>query len=709
MALIQEKTRLLAVKTALGPDVLAIRTLTVREEISRLFQIEVELSSEDGEIKFDDVVGHPATVRLDVAQKQKRFFHGFVSRLVQVANTGGYAHYRASIVPWLWFLTRTSDCRIFQEMTVPEIIEATFKKHDLGPYQLKLTGNYAKKEYCVQYRETDFNFVSRLMEQEGIYYFFEHKDDKHTLVLADSISAHHPSDGYAEVTFHELEKGATGREVITDWSVEREVQPVAYALTDYDFKKPKTSLLSSTRVSRQHGHAGLEVFDFPGEYVEHDDGDRLANVRLNELQSQLEVLHGQASARGLAAGGTFKLKNHPRTDQNREYLITGVSLHVDAGEFASNGEGGEFFSCSFTAIDKTQQFRPARLTPKPIVQGPQTAIVVGPGGDEIHTDKHARVKVHFHWDRHHDATDGASCWIRVSQFWAGKEWGSIHIPRIGQEVIVEFLEGDPDRPIITGRVYNAEQVPPYGLPANKTQSGVKSRSSKGGGGANFNEIRFEDKMGSEEVYIHAEKDQNNVVEHDETTKVGHDRTENVGHDEKITIGNNRAESVGNNEQISIGNNRTESVGSNENIAIGKNRTENVQKNEGISIGENRNTDVGKNEDVTIGENRTETVGKNENITIGENREVKIGKNEKLEVSGQREEDIKKDDKHQIGQKFALVAGEEILLKTGDASITMKKDGTIQIKGKDITVVGSGKIGIKASSDLTLKGSKIAEN
>lgn len=528
---IKQDNRLLAINTSLGPDVLAVRSIKLEEAISQLFELEAELASDNAEVDFDKVIGKAVTIRLNVGQKEKRFFNGIVSRLVQVANKGGYASYRATIVPWLWMLTRTSDCRIFMEKTVPEIIEEVFKDHDPKDYQLKLSGSYEKKEYCVQYRETDFNFVSRLMEQEGIYYYFEHKDGKHTMVLADAISAHKAFDGYAEVIFHPLEKGAAGRECITNWSVEKEVQPVAYALNDFDFKKPKASLNASTNLSRKYGLAHTEIYDYPGEYVEHGDGERLADVRLNELQSQYEILSGQANARGLATGCVFKLKNHPRGDQNRDYLITSTEMNVDAGDFAAGNAAagsGEFFSCNFTAIDKAQQFRAGRVTPKPIVQGPQTAIVVGPGGEEIHTDEHARVKVQFHWDRYGKADENSSCWIRVSQFWAGKEWGSMHIPRIGQEVIIEFLEGDPDRPIITGRVYNGEQVPPYGLPANKTQSGIKSRSTLGGSGKNFNELRFEDKKGGEEIFLHGEKDWTIKIKNNESETVGSNISTNAG-------------------------------------------------------------------------------------------------------------------------------------------------------------------------------------
>jgi type VI secretion system secreted protein VgrG len=718
MALKQDN-RLLAIKTALGSNVLAVRSVSVHERISHLFQIEAELSSEDGEIDLDRVIGHDVTIRLHVGEKDKRFFNGVVSRLVQVANVGGYAHYRASVVPWLWFLTRTSDCCIFQDMTVPDIIEDVFKFYGFNDYKVKLSATYPKWEYCVQYRETDFNFVSRLMEQEGIYYFFEHEDGKHTLVLADSISAHKPFPGYSEVTFHELEGGAVEREVITDWTVEKEAQPVAYVLQDFDFKKPKTSLLASSNVKRKYGKAEYEIYDFPGEYVEHAEGDRLTDVRLNELQAQYETLHGQASARGLAAGATFKLKKHPRADQNREYLLTEVSFNADAGKFASDGGKGEgeFFSCSFSAIDKTQQFRAPRITPKPIVQGPQTAIVVGPSGEEIYTDQHARVKVHFPWDRHDKSDENSSCWIRVSQHWAGKQWGAIQIPRLGQEVIVEFLEGDPDEPIITGRVYNADQVPPYALPANKTQSGVKSRSSKGGGTANFNEIRFEDKKGSEEVYIHAEKDQNNVVENDETTSVGHDRTEKVGHDEKITIGNDRTEKVGNNENITIGVNRTRNVGKNETVTVVLMRTHTVGVNEAITVGAAQEITVGAAQTITVGAVQAITVGANQTTNVGANQSNSIAANQTNSIGAKQNNSIGSDrgttvggaDSLKVTKKLSIDAGEEIMIQTGDASIHMKKDGTIEIKGKDIKVQGSGDISVKSDKDITMKGNNIKQN
>jgi type VI secretion system secreted protein VgrG len=543
MAAIDQKTRLIAIETALGPDRVGLRSVSVKEQLGRPFEIHAELSSEDGEIEFEKIVGHDATIRIQVGQDDTRFFNGIVSRFEQVGNTGGFAHYRATIVPWVWLLTRTADCRIFQKKSVPEIIEEVFKAHGFTDYELKLSGTYKPWEYCVQYRETDFNFVSRLMEQVGIYYYFDHENGKHTLVMADSPSAHGPFPGYETIEYSELEEGAERREVVTSWSVEKEVQPGAYALNDFEFKKPRMSLRSASAIPRQHGASSYEIYDYPGEYNVPGDGDQLAKVRLEELQAQHEILRGESSARGISTGAFFGLKYHPRKDQNRDYLITGMTLRADSGEFASSGSSasGEFFECSFTCMPYAEPFRAPRLTPKPIVQGLQTAIIVGPKGEEIHTDEFGRVKVQFHWDRYAKADENSSCWIRVSQSWAGKQWGAIYLPRIGQEVIVEFLEGDPDRPMITGRVYNGEAMPPYDLPAEKTKSTLKSNSSKGGNG--FNEFRFEDKKGEEQIFIHGEKDQDIRIKNDVREWVGNDRNLDVVRDQKEIVQRDRSEDV----------------------------------------------------------------------------------------------------------------------------------------------------------------------
>ncbi len=710
MSELTQANREIRVTTPLGDDVLLIRAMSGREELGRLFEYQLELLSETTDADFNKLVGDTITVSLEMGDNKTRYFNGYVSRFAQTGISGQNATYQATVVPWLWFLTRTSDCRIFQKITVPDIIKKVFEDAGFTDVKYILNGTYREWVYCVQYRETDFNFVSRLMEQEGIYYFFKHEEDKHTLILADGYSSHEKVSKY-EVSYHPPgESIVTKEEHIYDWDASQQLQPCVYVHKDFDFTAPKKDLLAKSKQQREHAKADLEIYDYPGEYTEFGDGDTYSRLRLEELQAHHKIFNGQADVRCLCVGGLFKLNEHPRADLKREYLITSATYELEAGDYGAGGSGGEaVYSCNIATIDAKDPYRAQRITPKPAVQGPQTAIVVGESGEEIWTDKYGRVKVQFHWDRYGASDQESSCWVRVSYPWAGKNWGAVAIPRMGQEVIVEFLEGDPDRPIITGRVYNNDNMPPYELPANATQSGVKSRSLKEGSPDNFNEIRMEDKKGEEQLYIHAEKNQDNVVENDETTEVGHDRTENVGNDETITIGNDRTENVEKNENITIGENRTENVGKNEDITIGDNRTESVGKNESISIGENRDESVGKDESISISGNRTENVGKDETISITANRTEDVGKDETVTISGKRSHDVGKDDMLNVGKKLTMVAADQITLQTGEASIIMKKNGDIVIKGKDITLKGSGKINAKASGDVTIKGSKVKQN
>jgi type VI secretion system secreted protein VgrG len=674
---------MLAIGTALAEDVLALRSFTMQEKLGRLFQIEAEMSSENADIDLDNVVGNNVTIRLTIGQNVDRYFNGFVSRMAQVSNVGGFAHYRATIVPWLWFLTRTADCRIFQAQTAPDIIEAVFKAQGFNDYKLSLSGTYVAREYCVQYRETDFNFVSRLMEQEGIYYFFTHEAGKHTLVLADSISAHSPYPGYDEIIFQILEKGATGREVITDWTMEKEAQPVACALNDFDFTKPKTSLLANANVTRQHGAAQFELYDYPGEYVDPSEGDRLSGVRLDEIQTQYETLHGQANTRGLATGCTFTMKKHPRDDQNRDYLITGVSLHADAGEFASGKTEGEFFSCSFTAIPKAQQFRSSRLTPKPMVQGPQTAIVVGTAGEEIYTDQYGRVKLQFHWDRYGKADENASCWVRVSQQWAGKQWGAIYLPRIGQEVIVEFLEGDPDRPIITGRVYNAVAMPPYALPGQMTKTTFKSNSTKGGNG--FNEIRFEDKKGSEQVFIHGEKDQDVRIKNDCKEWIGNDRHLIVTQDQIEHVQNNRSETVDKSHMESIGSDRNLNVTGKEAVAIGGSKSLTVT-GDVIEVFKGNHSEVVtkdyylKADNIVIEGMTNVTIKVGQSFIAIEAGGISLGTNGTIDLTDKAGLTIKSSAQIQVSDTAGLTVKSSAQIQMDAPMTTVKGDGMLTLKG-----------------------------
>ena len=694
--------------------------------VSMLEETQLFLLSEKSDIAPEKLLGQAVDVVLALRDGEKRHICGYVTRFGLGRHQGRYFGYLAEVRPWLWFLTRTSDCRIFQEMTVPDIIKKVFADYgDVAVHEFKLSRSYRKRDYCVQYRETDFNFVARLMEDEGIYWYFEHEAGEHKLVVVDSTSALSAAPHAEALPYYaNLSQASPDVDIVTEWNFAREVRPGKVALRSYWFETPSTSLEVTKAEKRSHDQAEYELYDYQGDYFKKADGEQIAAARLDEAQSRHEQLSGHTNAYGLANGRLFTLMEHPRDDQNAEYFVVQTQISASVNSLEAGNEVGEY-SCRFTAIPSSQVYRPPRRTPKPFVQGPQSAVVTGPAGEEIFTDKYGRVKAQFHWDRYGKKNETSSCWMRVSHPWAGKSFGAIHIPRIGQEVIVDFLEGDPDQPLITGRVYNAEQMPPWELPANATQSGILTRSSKGGAYGNANALRFEDKKGSEQVWLHAEKNQDIEVENDETHWVGHDRTKTIDHDEtehvkhdrKKTIDNDetvhvhhdRTETVDNNEKISIGVNRTEDVGNNESISIGANRTESVGKDESVSIGKNRKMDVGEDESLSVGKNRTHSVEKNETITIGENWTVTVGKDASLDVQGLRKTKIAKDDSQHVGKKLSIEAGDEIVLKTGDASITMKKDGTITIKGKDITLDASGKIVAKASGQMTLKGSKIAEN
>ncbi|MHC4469338.1 MAG: type VI secretion system Vgr family protein [Planctomycetota bacterium] len=703
--------RLLEVTTPLGDGVLLFYHMTATEELGRLFHYDVELWSKEPDIALADLLGQTMTVKLKLRDESVRCFNGYVSRFAQVGTHGSYTRYRAILRPWLWFLTRTADCRIFQKKTVVKIVKEIFEEHGFTDIEEALNGSYREWEYNVQYRETDFNYVSRLMEQEGIYYYFKHEEEKHTLVLADDPGSHEPISGYEEVPFVFGGDEKSFADYLQSASLSHELQPCAYALTDYDFEKPKTDLKVMRNVKRDHAKADYEMFDFPGEYLVAADGEGYALRRIEELQAQYERLRGAGPVRGLMVGGLFSLTGHHCEGLNKKYLVVSTrhELKVDTYRTTSTVEGGTTYSVSFAAMDSEQPFRALRTTPKPVVQGPQTAVVVGKSGEEIWTDKHGRVKLQFHWDRYGKSDENSSCWVRVSQAWAGKKWGGIHIPRIGQEVIVEFLAGDADRPIVTGRVYNGDNMPPYELSANQTQSGIKSRSTKEGTPDNFNEIRMEDKKGEEELYIHAEKNESIVVEndktesvgHDETISIGNDRTEDVGHDQKITVGND--------ETITIGNNRTDKVGTDETRTVGSNRSRTVGGNETVTVAQARTHSVGINEAITVGAAQEVTVGAARTLTVGAVQATTIGANHTINVGKNRSVTVGKDETTKVGKNLDIDAGDKIVIKTGKASITMKKDGTIQIEGKDISIKGSGKIDVKASKNVTVKGKKILEN
>ena len=567
----QQLTRLAQISSPLGPDVLLLRNMSGGDELGRLFEYTLQLTSADAAIDLNQLLGKPMTLSLQLSSGGSRYFHGLVSQCSQRVDMGQFASYEVTLRPWLWLLTRTSDCRIFQHLSIPQIIKQVFRDLGFSDFEDALSRPYREWEYCVQYRENSFDFVSRLMEQEGIYYFFRHEKDRHVLVLADAYGAHQPAAGYESVPFYPPDGQHRERDHLSDWRLAQQVQPGSLELNDYDFQRPGARIDVRSAMPRPHAAGDYPLYDYPGTYVQSQDGEHYARTRIEAIQSLHERIELSGNARGLGAGHVFSMTNFSREDQNREYLIVSNRYLVTQESLETGGaSAGLQFESAMTCIDAHQSFRPQPQTPRPIVKGPQTAMVVGPNGEEIWTDQFGRVKVHFYWDRHDQSNENSSCWIRVSQAWAGKNWGSMQIPRIGQEVIVSFLEGDPDRPIITGRVYNAEQSVPYDLPANATQSGMKSRSSKGGTPANFNEIRMEDKKGAEQLYIHAERNQDIVVEVDESHSVGHDRNKSVGNNESVTIGQDRVRAVQHDDVLMVGSSKTDSVSRSYLIEVGEN-------------------------------------------------------------------------------------------------------------------------------------------
>ena len=702
-------------KSPLPDDDLLVNGFDAHDELGRLFTIDLELLSPREDLAFDDLLGEQVVIELDQPDGSVRCFHGYVSRFAQTGRKGDYASYAMRLRPWFWLLTRTADCRIFQELTVPDIVKSVFREHGFSDFEDTLSGSYRTWEYCVQYRETDFNFVSRLLEQEGIYYYFRHEDGKHTLVLSDSYGAHAPLPGHASIPYYPPSENAVREPHISDWRTARSLQPGTYVQSAYDFRKPRANLETTATIGRDHAQADFEVFDYPGEYFERAEGDAYAQARIEEAHAGFERANGVTDVRAVFAGGLFTLAEHPRDDQNKEFLV--VSSHVAVSNVGYESGSADFeVETRFEVLDAAIPFRPQRRTPKPAMKGPQTALTVGPSGEEIWTDEYGRVKVQFHWDRYGKQDENSSCWVRVAQVWAGAKWGAMYIPRIGQEVIVDFIEGDPDRPIVTGRVYNADNMPPYDLPADKTRSTLKSRSSKSGGPDNFNEIRFEDKKGEEEMYLHAEKDQTITVENDKNESVGHDNSESIGNDEAIQVGNNRDKSVGNDQTETIGNNKTITVGVDHAEQIGSNKTLAVGANHNETIGSNMVQNVGSNKAETIASAKALTIGAGYQVTVGAAMNQTIGKSKSQQIAGDKSEDvgaswsvnIGKDSAETVGDNKSIEAGKKMAMVSGDDfTVTGGKKGVLQFDNELTIVVGKAKFVLKKNGDISIDGKKIS--
>ncbi|CAH6140281.1 type VI secretion system Vgr family protein [Citrobacter koseri] len=612
--------------SAVPPQMLLFSSLNGSEALGSLFTYIVQLKTPDSlnlgyvspaaNLPLKPMVGKDLCINIELDGGGKRHISGLVTAARIVGHEGRSVTYELRMEPWLKLLTHTSDYKAFQNKTVVDILDEVLSEYPY-PVEKRLVESYPVRAWQVQYGETDFTFLQRLMQEWGIYWWFEHSEDSHTLVLADAISAHHACPDSPEVEWHQ--KGLKLDKAFIHTIIANEsLRTGQWVLDDFDFKKPRSRLANTVADPRETGHASYEHYEWPGDYFDKGEGEMLTRIRMEEQRSPGSRVHGAGNIRTLMTGYSFTLTNHPTAEVNQEYLLVQTTLFLRDNAQHSGQDQHFTYVTTFELHPTREVYRPQRTISKPHTKGPQSAIVTGPAGQEIWTDQYGRVKVQFGWDRYGKMDENSSCWLRVSQPWAGKGFGGIQIPRIGQEVLVDFKNGDPDMPIIVGRVYNQDTMPPWGLPGAASQSGIFSHSLKGGP-TNGNMLRFDDKTGAEEVKFHAEKDLNTTVKNNETHTVNADRTKTIIHNETTKVHIDRTEDV-----------------------FGK-HTETIKGNRDITVTEGNRT-------VTVKTGTsTETVEKDISITS---------------LSG----------------AIHLTANTQITLTVGKSSLTMNSDGTITLNG-----------------------------
>ncbi|HUD12236.1 MAG TPA: type VI secretion system tip protein TssI/VgrG [Terracidiphilus sp.] len=700
-----QEGRLISIDTGLSdlgyPDESLLLTgFSGHEAMSRLFKFQLDLLQEKAvegfqAVKFQDIVGKNVTINVTLSDGTQRYFNGLVSRFAVSGEDSIFVQYEMEVVPWTWLLTRYADCKIFHNKTVNAIIEEVFSDRSQTDFKFQLNNTYPTLEYCVQYRETDFNFISRLMEQYGIFYYFEHESDKHTMVIADSSNSLSSCPGQETAGFNLAGGGLDEDDVVNTISFEQVLLSGKYTLNDYYFETPAANLLiSETTVWGDSSILSFELYDYPGDYTNRTDGTAAAKLRMQEVEAGFGALQGSSVCRAFTTGYNFDLTDAPQPGMNTTYLLTEIQhTATAAGGYSSSGGGeqggGDSYSNHFTCIPGNLTFRPARLTPKPFVQGPQTAVVVGKSqdqnsgdadsgsdGEEIWVDKYGRVVVLFPWDR----AGACSCWVRVSQDWAGQGWGSMTIPRVGQEVIVSFIEGDPDRPIVTGRVYNATQVVPYKLPDYQTRSTFMTRSSKGGSASTYNELRFEDKTGAEQVFIRAQ--------YDYDTQVLHDTREAIGNNRSLTVAKDQMETVGGDLHTQVTGGVIETVGKDVNTNITGGVVEQVGKDVNTTVTGGVIESVGKDVNTTVSGGLIESVGKDANTSVSQNLNVKTGQAINMNAGTNLVSASATAYSHNAGTSIDLKGGTTVTIEAGVTLTLVSGGNSIVIGPSGVSITGT---------------------
>jgi len=664
-------------------DILLKRAI-IREGLSKLTETTIEFQSKNKAVKLDEIVGRAMTVHLITPGDKERLFSGLCISVENLGFHNGYGQYVAEVRPWFWMLTRTQDCRVFQEKTAVEIIRALFSEYGFSDIQDRLSDSYETRTYCVQYRETDFDFICRLMEEEGIYYYFDNKMDQNTtekLVLADGIGGHSPVPEGSTLTFYERDDSDRRREDhIAEWAKEEILTRGKVTLNDFDFLAPSSDLKVNNTIKKgSHSHGEYEVYDYPGHYRKETGlGNTRARVRMEAEAIRHKTWRGASSVRTLATGYTFKLKDHPEQAANAEYLVTDAIHYLQVDTDFTDGDlrrdlkpqnadfpeemEGDAYTSTFGAIPKADQFRAPLITQWPEISGLHTATVVGQSGEEIWTDEHGRIKVQFHWDREGEKDENSSCWVRVVTPWSGKNWGFVAVPRMGQEVVIQFEEGDPDRPICTGMLYNKETMPPYTFPDDQTQLGIRTDSSKDVSDAEaYNELMFDDKADNELMRVQAQKDHQMLIKNKSVVTIGQDEIDAGAHDDEGSLSQ----------------------------VVRNNVTETIQE------GDNYFTIETGSQEIEIETDKVQLIhGEYVNTVDGDHTTTVISGDMTVDVSS---------------GKIEMTAAMEILLTVGGSSIKIDQSG-VTIKGPIIKIeadamaeMKSAITTVKADGMLTLKG------
>ncbi|GGC13092.1 type VI secretion system Vgr family protein [Pseudoduganella buxea] len=674
-----------------GPaSTLLASRMEAKEALSRDFRFVVEVLSNEENIELKDVLGKMVTVELVREDGSLRYFNGYVFEFRRDYTDGAFVYYTMVLGPWLAYLKLRRDNYLFHNLSLADQTDEIFRDYSVRSSEFRIAGADPEMTFACQYGETDYNYLHRRWESLGWYYWYEHTATGHTLILSDDSTVAPPIDGAREDIPFQREAGSLEDDGLGDWTPIRRLVPSSVALSSFDFKKPRSVTVDVPTLNVQGDVLPVEIYEYAGAYGFPDlaRGEAQAKLRMEEIESNGKCFQGHGNDRTVQAGRSFELTEHfDAVEANDQRFLIIEANHTASNNYQDADSGTSVYANRIVCSRVRVPWRPSRglNSIEPKIHGLQTALVVGPAGEEIYTDEYGRVRVQFHWDRAGKNDDRSSAWVRVATPWAGANFGMTTIPRIGSEVIVQFLDGNPDRPLITGMLPNADTMPPWPLPASKTQSGILSRSTPGGSYDHANAIRFEDAKGREQLWLHAEKDQLTEVEHDEDKWVGNDRRKTIDRDETSHIKRDRTETVDNDEKITVHNNRTERVDVHENISIGGNRVKSVERNE--------KDDIGKNWSTYVGRFKTETVGMGYMQNVGMGRIENVGLAYSLNVGAMMTTLVGASQITKVGQKISISAGDELSITVGKSRLIMKSDGTVIINGSQFSFEASGPVQI----------------